>query len=201
MSEHDDMPLLVGLGDSVTWGSGTADPPATSYIGRAAALAGARCLNLAVPAILTASIDAGAVPSDASVVVLNVGTNDAGVAAIGTTVEQALEKVRAEFPSADALIAAVRARVPNARIVVITVRDLGRAEAAYTDASAPALSAASAAWNRHLRELAARHGAVVLDIETDPDWYRRSEYDPTGIHPTDEGAQRLAEALVPLLFA
>ncbi len=192
---------LVGFGDSITWGSGSSNPPATSYLARAAELLGTGWLNLGIPAAFTdrIALELPRVALGPAVVVLNAGTNDAGVAAIGADPAQAAERAVAAAAGADELFAAARAQFPRARLVAITVRDLGRAGAYYEGASTEALTAAARAWNERLRPLAARAGAGLLDLETDPQWYIRHEYDPSGIHPNDIGADRLARALAALL--
>jgi lysophospholipase L1-like esterase len=194
-------PAVVGFGDSITWGSSTANPPATSYIGRAAALLGAGSVNFGLPAAFAdrIALDVPRIALDGATVVLNAGTNDAGVAAIGADPERAAETIRAGPASAvDALLAAARAQFPRGRIIVVTVRDLGRARAAYENASPEALTAAARALNEHLRAAAARAGAALLDLESDPQWYIRFEYDNTGIHPNDVGSERLARAVAAL---
>ncbi len=194
-------PLLVGVGDSITWGSGTSNPPATSYIGRAAELLGWGSANLGLPAAFTDRIvlELPRIALDAVTLVLNAGTNDAGVAAIGASPEDAVERIGAAAASAEELLAAARAQFATARIVVVTVRDLGRAGAAYENAAPAALTAAARAWNERLRPAAARAGATLLDLETDPQWYIRFEFDPSGIHPNDVGSARLARAVAALV--
>ncbi len=200
--------LVVGVGDSITYGTGTSNPPATSFLARAAALAYASYVDLGVPAALTGYIasEVPSIPLQANVVVIYAGTNDVSAAADfradGAT---AIRQAKYFEPTFDALVAAVRQRVPAARLVVVTVRDFGRVqkEAGLPEDRfiADSRSAATHEWDAHLRSVAQQNGAAVLDLEYDRQWYVASEYGgaPGDVHPNDAGAERLARAVAPLL--
>ncbi|MBV8582308.1 MAG: SGNH/GDSL hydrolase family protein [Candidatus Eremiobacteraeota bacterium] len=194
---------VVGIGDSITWGSDSSDPPATSYVGYAARLLGTEAINLGIPAAFTdrMTYEVASVPETAAAVLLCAGTNDVGVAAGNANADEAVAKVRAVMPTADALFAALRERLPTIPLVVVTVRDLGRARADYPNTTADGLTAASRAWNAHIRALAARADAALVDVEHDAQWYVHDEYAPGGIHPLDACAERLAHAVVAALGA
>jgi len=200
--------LVVGVGDSITFGTGTSHPPETSFLARAASSIGARYVDLGIAAAATAQIasEVDAIPLDADVVVVYVGTNDVSIAAdFLAPAPVALEKIRVLEANVDPLIAAVRARVPAARLVLITVRDFGRVQRQLkldsTRFTAAGFTAAVVDWNAHLRAVAAQYGAAVLDLEKDPQWYVAAEYGgaPGDVHPNDDGAARLARAVAPLL--
>ncbi len=120
-------------------------------------------------------------------------------------VPTAIHQARYFEPAFDALVAAVRQRVPAARLVVVTVRDFGRVQRALSLPEdrfiADARTAATREWDAHQRLVAARSGAAVLDLETDAQWYVTSEYGgaPGDVHPNDAGAERLARAVARLL--
>jgi lysophospholipase L1-like esterase len=179
---------LAAIGDSIS--AGCIDPAATnvtdtaairalyhldagnSFVGVAGRLAGAsRVTNLGIVGSTAAQMIAQEVPNlpaATSVVIIEAGTNDVFSPAPKT----------ADY---DALMAAVRAKAPRAKVVLITVRHLARYP--YTDSNVKA-------WDAHIRTLARSAGAAVVDLETDPQWYRASEW-PDSIHPDLAGADHL----------
>ncbi len=200
--------LVVGVGDSITYGTGTSHPPATSFLARAAGHAYASYVDLGIPAALTAQIatEVPSIPLDARVVVVYAGTNDVSAAAdFRADAPTAIRQAQYFEPSFDALVAAVRARVPAARLIVVTVRDFGRVQ---REANLPedrfiadARTAATHEWDAHQRAVAMRNGATVLDLETDAQWYVAGEYGgaPGDVHPNDAGAERLGRAVSRLI--
>jgi len=202
MAYDDSRGLIVALGDSITSGAGNSGA-AKTYIGQLSVMLRTRSVNLGGYG-LTSDVTAHAVPSipeQATNVVIYVGTND--VAAAASHSDPALAAKRAKTilaPDLDKLVDAVRARVPRAQIVLVTVRDQGRSGVHGPDVTEPSLTAAVHEWDDHERRYAADHGiTAVLDTETDPQWYVKSEYMPNGIQPNDAGAARLAAALAPLI--
>jgi len=189
--------LVVGIGDSITWGASTAEPPVTSYVAVAATMLGVAHVNLALDGAFTAAIAASVrrVAAHDALAVVNAGTNDVGVSCRAATPHAAVEAVRRRLPDADTLFAAIGERLPRARVIVVTVRDLGRAGAYYPDAPAESLTAAAHEWNARMRTLAAQHGATLIDLERSAEWYVRDEWDPSGIHPLATGTLRLARAV------
>ena len=201
------VPLIAAIGDSITYGTGTSNPPATSYAERAAALLGDRVVDFGIPGARTKAIagEVASIPLDADVVLVYAGTNDVAVAADQlATPAAAVTNVKAVEPDFDALLDAIHTRVPAAVLVVVTLRDFGRVGSGsaqplrFTDAS---LSAAAHEWNLHVRKVAAEYKARLLDLEADPQWYLRSDYGDDGrdVHPADPGAARLAAAVARLL--
>jgi lysophospholipase L1-like esterase len=189
--------VLIGFGDSITWGSGNTDGPAHAYLACAAQIIGIDAVNLSWPGALAdnALHHIPRVTAQSPIVAVNIGTNNVGVASANVTAVEAADAIRATLGDADAVLELCRRQFPYGRIVVVTVRDLGRAGAAYPNVTAAALTAATAVWNERLRALAARLRCRVLDLEYADEWYQRDEYDATGIHPNDAGARRLGRAL------
>lgn len=200
-------PVLVGVGDSITYGTGTPNPPATSYICRTADLLSMRCVDLGVPGALTGRIgeEVQLIPLDASIVVIYAGTNDVAASSErSASPAEAVHRTQYFEPGFDVLVASVRARVPLARLIVITVRDFGRVQKYFklTDPlhDADNFTAAVHEWDAHLRTVAASAGAEVLDLETDAQWYAPDEYGAPGeIHPDNRGSARLARMLARLI--
>src|ERR1035441_5011775 len=150
--------------------------PANSFVGVAGRLAGANSVtNLGTSGSTAAQMAVEEVPNlppATSVVIIEAGTNDVLSPAPRT----------ADF---DVLMAAVRAKVPRAKLVMITVRHLAR----Y-----PRTDAGVKTWDEHIRTLARSFGATVVDLERDPQWYRASEW-PDSIHPNLAGAGHLGAAV------
>jgi len=201
------MPLIAAIGDSITYGTGTSNPPTTSYAERAAALLGDRIVDFGIPGAQTKAItsEVASIPMDADAVLIYAGTNDVAVAADHlASPAAAVTNVKTFEPDFDALLAAIHTRVPAATLIVVTLRDFGRLGSGsaqptrFTDAS---LSATVHEWNLHVRKIAAEYKARLLDLETDPQWYIRTDYGDDGrdVHPADPGAARLAAAVAQLL--
>lgn len=171
-------PLRIAcVGDSITAGyvddgasHGYHADAARSYCGQAAAALGAAYTDAAIPGEVTAEIlrdQVAKVPADASVVVAFAGTNDC---------------LRQADPAGlDALVAALRAQAPRAKLILLTVRRM-----TFTPGVA---SYASQTWNPHVRSLAASVGATVVDLENDPKAYSPSW--PDDVHPDLTGASDL----------
>jgi len=100
------------------------------------------------------------------VVIVRSGTNDVFSLAPRTT----------DF---DALMAAVRANVPRAKVVLITLRHFAR----YPDTDANV-----SAWNAHIRTLTPSFGAAVVDLENDPQ--RVSCFRMAALHAPEFGRRR-----------
>lgn len=193
--------LIVALGDSITSGAGSSSP-AQTYLGQLSASSRTRAVNLGGYGLTSFVVSRGVpqIPTQATNVILNVGTNDATAAASRSEPAAAAKRVKVFEADFDRLVTAVRARVPRAQIVLVTVRDLGRGGVHGPGVREPSLTAAVREWDDHERRYAAAHGiTAVVDTETDPQWYEKSEYLPNGLHPNDAGAARLAAALGPLI--
>jgi acyl-CoA thioesterase-1 len=84
--------------------------------------------------------------------------------------------------------------VTHARVLVGNVPDLTRLPV-YASVDPPALQAEVARWNSVIADTAARHGAVLVDLNARwQDLAQHPEYVSTdGFHPSSEGYQRLAD--------
>jgi len=183
---------LAAIGDSIS--AGWLDPAAAnvagnaaiaalfhadaanSFVGVAGKLAGANSVtDLGIGGTTAAQMTSREIPHlppATSVVIVEAGTNDVMSAAPQTA-------------DLDALMAAVRAKVPRAKVVLITLRHFAR----Y-----PSTDADVVAWNAHIRSLAPSFGATVVDLENDPQWYRSWER-PDSLHPNLAGAAHLGAAV------
>jgi lysophospholipase L1-like esterase len=189
--------LITALGDSITLGIANTSR-AKAYPGQLGALVRMNVVNLGAKNVLTANVttrEVPLIPRGSTVVIIQVGTIDASVAAQGVDSATAAKNVKRFEPDFDALLSAVRQRVPRASVVVVTVRDLGRAGIDTPLFHRSSLSAAVHELNNHERLYATSHAAKIVDTEVDPQWYIPAEYDGGRIHPTDAGAARLARAI------
>jgi lysophospholipase L1-like esterase len=184
---------VAAVGDSITAGvmddaaaSDLANPdpyyhvdPTRSFAGVAASLLGdASPAILGVPKAFTwemAVKQVPLIPLNATVVIAYGGTNDA-------------------FPhvdpaAVDDLVAAIRARVPKAKIVLLTVRHLVRWTAA--DAWVPT-------WNAHVRAVAKSSGAILVDQEQSP---QPQDGYPDNMHPDAVAAAALGRTVAAAVMA
>lgn len=176
-------PMVAGVGDSLSVGYLSNDgvsfyiDPAHAYPGVAAhvigarlvdvAIAGARCTRSSrldgtmIPPVLS---EVSRIPTRTRIVVINCGTND-------------ILRGNSSARNFRTVVAAVRARCPEAHLVIVTLREFRRSSAAGS----------IEAWNAEERVVAHAYGADVVDLESEapgvnPDW-------PDGIHPTRRAAE------------
>jgi len=121
------------------------------------------------------------------VVVVGIGTNNL-----------AENDAAATAAGVEAVVVSVRARVPDARILLLALLPRGR----WTPDDplrrrVEETNARLAAWARTHDVAYADLGAVLLD----PDGRIASRWLPDGLHPSAEGYARLAEALEPILVS
>jgi lysophospholipase L1-like esterase len=127
--------------------------------------------NLSVPGWETDAMIAHAVPvvaRDSDIVIYEGGTNDliyTGISAL---------------PRIDRVISAIRAQAPHAKIIIVGLRDFGRAP-----------NQSIIAWNKREESVAAPAGAAYVDLYSAFPASDRAEW-PDGVHPNSAGAHRLA---------
>jgi hypothetical protein len=176
-------PWIVALGDSITARSG-------SYAERAALAVDRPLQNVAVSGAVSSEIARQPMMAGAVTVIVNAGTNDVWYVARHPSA------LAARLAQYDSILAVVRRVAPNARLVIVTVRDLG-AMGPQNGCSALALTWASHRWAEHQRAVAHELDATVLDLGA-PRYYMRRDF-PDRTHPSSIGSALLAAALVPLL--
>lgn len=165
------MPLIVVVGDSISTSHYRPHSADGEYPYVLAKRMHAALLNLSVPGWETDAMIAHAVPlipSNSDVVIYEGGTND-----LIYTGLQALPRV------AD-VTAAVRARAPHAKIVVVGLREFRES-----------LKAGIRAWNAREEALAEARGITYVNIGDAFPAADRAEW-PDGVHPNRKGAERLA---------
>jgi len=197
MPAHARRGRIVLIGDSVLMGAGITQPGKTlgellgDLLHRPAESLGLGGVTPTLVRLIPS------IPADATTVVLYAGSNDVVAAAQNADPDQAKKNVAVIFePDFDRLVHGVRARVPNAEIALVTVRDLGRSGVHAPHISGASVSAAVAEWDTHERSVAKQLGIrAVVDTETDPKWYLPAEYTGEGYHPRNAALVRLANDL------
>jgi lysophospholipase L1-like esterase len=190
-------PLVVALGDSITYGWRLPHPPTQNYAALYARRIGGNLADLAVPGYTCADIgreELPRMPPGAAIVILNCGTNDIGGfgAAPGGMpsgrhrVPPATQaKLQAAQDSFRGLLSAIRQREPHARIIAITVRHWQR----MTGPEDPRFALDVTEWNAMIRSA---HVAVA-DIAADPRMYQLAFIQPDLLHPNVAGNAVIAD--------
>ncbi len=189
-------PLVVALGDSITYGYGLAAPSAQNYAVRYTRRIHGRLANLAIPGSQCEDVVDNQVPRmprGASIVILNCGSNDIG--GFGYTPEgkpdgtkrtasandAELEAARRDFVHALTLI---HRQEPAATIYLVNLRHWQR----MTGAEAPQFAKDVNAWNAMLSAT----GLPVVDLSSDPRMYRAAYVQADLLHPNVEGNAAIA---------
>jgi lysophospholipase L1-like esterase len=189
-------PFVVALGDSITYGWALPEPSTQNYASLYADRVGAELANLAVPGYTCAQVRVRLtrMPSGASTVILNCGTNDiGGFGAVDGGVPNGHHRIPAatqsELFSAEKdfrdILSIVRKKEPNARIVVLTIRHWQR----MTGPEDPRFAKDVTTWNAMIR----KSGAHVVDIAADPRMYQSEYIQEDLIHPNIEGNDAIAD--------
>ncbi len=152
------MPLVVALGDSITFGYGLSSPTTQNYAARFTEHIRGRLVNLAVPGSQCDAIANNQLPKmprGASIVILNCGSNDIG--GFGFTPEGKPDGTKHTAPANDAELAAaerdfaralalIRANAPHATIYLVNLRHWQR----MTGQESPQFARDVNAWNAML---------------------------------------------------
>jgi lysophospholipase L1-like esterase len=192
-------PLVIALGDSITYGFGLARPSTQNYAAQFAQRMHDRFVDLAVPGYGCDDVIQSEVPKmppGAAVVILNCGTNDIGgfgftpaglpdghKRAAPATVPE-LRKAENTFTQ---LLSAIRMRERSARIVVLTIRDWQR----MTGNEDRRFVEDVDAWNRFIR----MGGVRVVDIAADRRMYQPAYFEADLIHPNLAGNKAIVSDL------
>jgi lysophospholipase L1-like esterase len=146
------------------------------------------------------------VASDATLVTVFAGGND--VNTVGAALEQGYGGVdtlgyiqaRTSGFARDlrAMMDGIRARAPQARIVVLNLPNLAGLPYAsgYTTAKKKALQDIAVRFSAEINKLTTQ-GAVVVDIMCDGGFYQANMYSSDGFHPNDAGYERMADVTYP----
>lgn len=188
--------VVVALGDSITYGYGLPHPTGQNYAAIFAHRNHATLINLAVPGSQcddVANNQVPKMPSGASIVILNCGSNDVG--GFGFTPEGKPDGTKRTAPANDAEIvdaektfahtlALIRAKEPRATIHLVNLRHWQR----MTGQESPQFAKDVNAWNAMLL----RTGAPVVDISDDLRLYQPAYVLPDILHPNVEGNVAIA---------
>lgn len=192
-------PLLVALGDSITYGWALPHPSSQNYTALYASRTGARLVNLAVPGYTCAQVRErlSRMPAGASSVILNCGTNDIGgfgatKGALPNGHHRIAPATQTELFSAEKdfrdILSTIRKTEPRARIIVLTVRHWQR----MTGPEDPRFAKDVTTWNAMIKNA----GVSVVDIAADPRMYRGAFIKPDLIHPNVAGNRVIANDVI-----
>jgi lysophospholipase L1-like esterase len=190
------VPLVVALGDSVTYGYGLPVPATQNYAALYARRIHGRLVNLAVLGAQCDDVvdnEIPKMPRGASVVILNCGANDVG--GFGLTAEDKPDGVKrtaaasqqemAAAQQAFALaLALIRRAEPGAKIYLVNLRHWQR----MTGPEARQFAQDVNGWNA----MVAARGLPVVDISGDPRMYRPGFFLADLLHPNAEGNAAMA---------
>ncbi|MGD0967320.1 MAG: SGNH/GDSL hydrolase family protein [Candidatus Aquilonibacter sp.] len=189
-------PLVVALGDSITYGYGLAVPATQNYAALYTRRIHGRLVNLAAPGSQCDDVvdnEIPKMPRGASVVILNCGTSDVG--GFGLTDEEKPDGIKRTAAASEQELAAaqqafahalglIRRREPGATIYVVNLRHWQR----MTGAEARQFAADVNAWNA----MVAATGLPVVDVSSDPRMYRADFFRADLLHPNAEGNAAIA---------
>jgi lysophospholipase L1-like esterase len=184
--------IITALGDSLSVGYNNdragafVTDPNGSYPAVLAKMLGANKLVLsAATGDTIGSVDLSVIPLATDLLILNIGTNDLWYVAQGdTTLEVILE-------AWDAIYSGAILRAPNALTVVIGLRD----NSWMRPNLYPSLRDLVPAFNRHIF---AQKDIVPVSLDSRPGAYE-FKYFPDSIHPSTEGVQWIAQAVIEAL--
>jgi lysophospholipase L1-like esterase len=189
-------PLVVALGDSITYGYGLPSPSTQNYAALFARRIHARLVNLAVPGYQCEDVadnEIPRMPRGASIVILNCGTNDIGGFGFSgdgkpdgskrTSAVNAIELAGAGKAFAHAL-ALIHVRAPRAKIYLVSLRHWQR----MTGAEAARFANDVNAWNAMLTAT----GLQIVDAGNDPRMYRSTYIQADFLHPNVAGNAAIA---------
>jgi lysophospholipase L1-like esterase len=185
-------PLVVALGDSITYGYGLPSRATENYAALYTATIGGKLVNLAVPGFSCKDVleqQVSHVTAGATVVILNCGTNDVGgFDFTPTRVTRAPAATDAELATYEKtfarLLAQVRSTAPKATVYLVNLRHWERIDGPEPRQFAKDVNA----WNAML---AATHLPVV-DLCGDARMYDTADFLHDRIHPNVAGSKAMA---------
>jgi lysophospholipase L1-like esterase len=190
------IPLVIALGDSVTYGYGLPSPSTQNYAAQYVQRIHGKLVNLAVPGVQcddVANDQIPKMPRGASIVILNCGINDIGGFAM--TAENKPDGSKHTAPANDAELAAakrdfarvlarIRAQEPGATILLVNLRHWQRMSGGESAQFTKDVSG----WNAML----AATGLRVVDISSDARMYEPAYFQADILHPNIKGNAAIA---------
>jgi lysophospholipase L1-like esterase len=190
------IPLVVALGDSVTYGYGLPVPATQNYAALYTRRIHGSLVNLAVPGAQCDDVVDNQIPKmprGASIVILNCGINDVG--GFGLTAEDKPDGVKRTAAASQGELAAaqqafahalalIRRAEPGAKIYVVNLRHWQR----MTGPEARQFAQDVSAWNA----MVAASGLSVVDVSGDPRMYQLDFFRADLLHPNTEGNAAMA---------
>jgi lysophospholipase L1-like esterase len=188
-------PVVAAIGDSITYGHGLASPQTQAFpyvVGRD--LGARRVVDLGVPGTdveYAIANEVPKIPRDATVVLIFEGTNE-----MWPVIDRGKDGGSPSFDTHvrayKRLIAAVRERLPHARLVLINVRNYGYdGQTFFKGESQAAEGRFTLNWDAMVNTVAAASSSAVVDLRCDESMYDRALFSD-GIHPTAQGQRRIA---------
>jgi lysophospholipase L1-like esterase len=186
-------PLVVALGDSITYGHGLPDPAKQNYAALYTASIGGKLVNLAVPGYDCGDVldkEVPQMPAGAAIVILNCGINDVGgfdfTPPDRVTREAALTDAELALHERTfaKLVAQIRSKEPAAKVYLVNLRHWQRIGATEPRQFAKDVDA----WNAML---VATH-LTVIDLSNDPRMYDSANFLPDEMHPNVAGQKAIA---------
>jgi lysophospholipase L1-like esterase len=186
--------LIVALGDSITYGYLLPRPATQNYAALYASRMGARLVDLAQSGYTCGGVvrdELPKMPEHAAIVIVNCGTNDlrgfvfrppnhSAIAPAATDAE-----TNASMKTFAALLRAVRAKEPNAIVLLVNVRHWQR----MSGPPDPQFVKDVDRWNAMLGAT----GLRVVDVDGDSRLYQPRYVFPDWLHPTELGHQAMAQ--------
>jgi lysophospholipase L1-like esterase len=185
-------PLVVALGDSISYGHGLPNPAKQNYAALYTASIGGKLVNLSVPGydcgdVLTNEVPR--MPSGAAIVIVNCGINDVGGFDFTPPdrVTRAPALTDAELATHEhtfaKLLAQIRSKEPAAKVYLVGLRHWQRIGGAEPRQFAKDVDA----WNAML----AATNLTVIDLADDPKMYDPANFLRDEMHPNVAGHQAI----------
>jgi len=186
-------PLVVALGDSITYGHGLPNPAKQNYAALYTASIAGKLVNLAVPGYDCGDVldkEVPQMPAGAAVVIVNCGINDVGgfdftppdrVTRLPALTDAELATHERTFAK---LLAQVRSNEPAAKIYLVGLRHWQRIGGTEPRQFAKDVDG----WNAMLAATA----LTVIDLADDPSMYDPSNFLRDEMHPNVSGQRAIA---------
>jgi lysophospholipase L1-like esterase len=189
-------PLIAAIGDSITYGY-ELPTPSDAYPYLVAKAIGAQLDDFAIPNTDTEDAlgtQVPEIPLNATMVIVNEGTNDMWPIVVLGGWNDRPTTIGPHEAYYQELIAAITARVPNAELVLVNLRNYGYAGTTqlfeYSNAGEETVFVNE--WNAMINGFVSSAGARVVDLECDPAMYEASLFNSDNVHPNVAGDVQIA---------